>query len=287
MLHKLTEPLPPTKYCLLQLAAPHTLLIILNRPAQHNALHLPAHHELAAVFDYVEREPEIWCSVITGAGEKSFCAGADLKSTSAAPSGQGNGEESELNVADISQYPPSGFGGLSRRFNARKPAIAAVQGHAFGGGLELLLACDIVVATERSTFAIPEVKRGVIAANGGIARLVRTVGYHRAMSMLLTGRVLSAREAKEYGIVNELVQSKNEAIKTALAYARLITTASPDAVGCTKLAAQWALEDSVHGATQRLLESEELKKLGRSENLREGLRAFREHRNPRWQSSKL
>ncbi|RKP25529.1 ClpP/crotonase-like domain-containing protein, partial [Syncephalis pseudoplumigaleata] len=78
MTHKLSSPLPSTKYCLLQLAAPHTLLITLNRPAMRNALHLPAHYELATIFDYVEGEPEIWCSVITGAGEKSFCAGADL-----------------------------------------------------------------------------------------------------------------------------------------------------------------------------------------------------------------
>ncbi|RKP08908.1 ClpP/crotonase-like domain-containing protein [Thamnocephalis sphaerospora] len=282
MTQKLTEPLPPTKYCLLQLAAPHTLLITLNRPAQRNALHLPAHHELAAVFDYVEREPELWCSVITGAGEKSFCAGADIKPITGDAAGN-----TTVPTFRIEDYPVSGFGGLSRRAGSRKPVIAAVQGHAFGGGMEILLACDIVVATERATFAMPEVKRGIVAANGGIARLVRIVGYQRAMSILITGRVLSAREAKEYGFVNELAQNKKEAIKTALAYARLITTASPDAVGCTKLAANWALESSTLEATRRLIESDELRQLSDGENLKEGVRAFKERRHPRWQSSKL
>ncbi|KAI9597633.1 ClpP/crotonase-like domain-containing protein [Syncephalis fuscata] len=265
MSHKLTSPLPPTRYCLLQLVASHTLLITLNRPDMRNALHLPAHHELATVFDYVESEPEIWCSVITGAGEKSFCAGADLKSLLT------NNDNSSKSVGaiDIHAYPSSGFG------------------YAFGGGMEIILACDVVVATERATFAMPEVKRGVVAANGGIAQLVRVVGYQRAMSILLTGRVLSAREAKEYGFVNEVVQSKKEALKTALAYARLITTASPDAVGVTKLAANWALNDSTGEATKHLIQSDELRITSSGQNAIEGVKAFAERRPPRWQNSKL
>jgi enoyl-CoA hydratase/carnithine racemase len=171
-LSALRTPLPSTKYCTLQLILPHVLLVTLNRPDKYNALHIPAHRELDAVWTYLEGEPELWCAILTGAGEKAFCAGADLKGAFEA-----RGEGSDDHAGNIHAYPPSGFGGLSRRYHGiGKPIIAVVNGITFGGGVEIVLACDIVIAVEKATFSLPEVKRGVMAANGGLARLVRTVG---------------------------------------------------------------------------------------------------------------
>jgi enoyl-CoA hydratase/carnithine racemase len=261
--------LPKTQFTSLQLVTPQVLLITINRPAVQNALHKEAHDELSSVFDYCESEPAIRCVLLTGAGERAFCAGMDIKH---APTQQHH-----------SILPPTGFGGFTMRRSYSKPVIAIIQGYAYGGGLELALACDIIIATERAAFSLPEVKRGLVAASGGLARLVHCVGYQRAMSICLTGRTLSAREAKEYGIVNDVTSSKADAIKTALVYAKLIGDASPDAIKVTKYAIQVAMElPSVVDATQTFLDSELVTELYSGDNLKEGLAAFREKRLPVW-----
>src|SRR5882724_10986167 len=166
-------------------------IVTLNRPEVMNALHTPAHLELADVFDNFSNDPEQWVAIVTGAGERAFSAGNDLKVTAAGgPRGSTH---------------PSGFGGVTSRFDLDKPLIAAVNGIAMGGGFEIALACDIIVAAENAVFALPEPRVGLAALAGGLHRLPREVGAKRALGMILTGRRVSAAEGKELGFVNEVV----------------------------------------------------------------------------------
>ncbi|RKP12239.1 enoyl-CoA hydratase/carnithine racemase [Piptocephalis cylindrospora] len=271
--------LPHTKYCILEIPIPRVLLITMNRPKQLNALHLEAHHELDRVWSFFEGEPELWCALLTGAGDKAFCAGADLKSM-VDPATSASGQH----AGNIHAYPDSGFGGLSRSRHA-KPIIAVVHGVSFGGGVEIILAADLVVATSNATFSLPEVSRGVVAANGGLARLARSVGYQRAMELSLTGKRLTAQDAQAWGLVNALCPGgKEEAMNTALDYAKQIISASPDAVSITKTAIQEAFELGEEAATNRLIHSPDMNQLSEGANFKEGVRAFAERRSPRWTS---
>ncbi|KAJ2964978.1 hypothetical protein NQZ79_g89 [Umbelopsis isabellina] len=272
--------LPKVEYCILSVPEPHVLLVTINRPKQFNALNLEANQELGRVFDWAEDNEEIWCSVITGTGGKAFCAGMDLKSANKAQQSSSPGEGNSLSGGEM---PDSGFGGLSKRNQARKPIIAAVNGFALGGGTEIVLACDIVVATQNSIFGLPEVKRGVIAAMGGLARVVRIIGYQRACEMALTGRHLSAEEAKGFGFVNEVLPKGEDVVAAALKWAKQITSNSPDAVFLTKRGLLLALErESLTKAAAEVMETEEANIWGSGSNLKEGLQAFVEKRTPNW-----
>src|SRR6516225_2504608 len=163
--------------------------VTLNRPEVMNALHSPAHFELDEAFNAFRDDPEQWVAIVTGAGERAFSAGNDLKH-------QAGGGKMES--------PPSGFAGLTSRFDLTKPVIAAVNGVAMGGGFEIALACDIIVASENAVFALPEPRVGLAALAGGLHRLPRAIGLKRAMGMILTGRRVSAREGFELGFVNEV-----------------------------------------------------------------------------------
>ena len=154
--------------------------VTLNRPQVLNALHPPAHFELAEVFDAFADDANLWIAVIRGAGERSFCTGTDLKVR--AQLGQ-------------DEYPASGFAGLTRRFDLDKPVVAAVNGLALGGGLEIALACDLIIAAEHARFGFPEPRVGLAAMGGGVHRLVRQLPDKVAMGLLLTGRQFSAQEA--------------------------------------------------------------------------------------------
>ncbi|KAH8550008.1 ClpP/crotonase-like domain-containing protein [Umbelopsis sp. PMI_123] len=276
----MTLKLPQVEYCILSIPEPHILLVTINRPKQFNALHLEANQELARVFDWAEDNQEIWCSVITGAGSKAFCAGMDLKSANQAQKTSSPGKKTSISGGEM---PASGFGGLSKRNQARKPVIAAVNGFALGGGTEIVLACDIVVATQKSIFGLPEVKRGVIAAMGGIARVVRIVGYQRACEMALTGRHLSAQEAKDFGFVNDVISNDQDVVAAGLNWAKQITANSPDAVFTTKRGLLLALErESLTRAADELMDTEEAANWVIGQNLAEGLQAFVEKRRPNW-----
>jgi enoyl-CoA hydratase/carnithine racemase len=157
----------------------HVTAVTLNRPAMMNALHSPAHFELDAVFNNFAAEAEQWVAIVTGSGDRAFCAGNDLKFQAA-----GNRHT----------FPPSGFGGLTSRFDLNKPVISAVNGVAYGGGFEIALACDIIVSADTATFALPEPKVGVAALVGGLQRLPRQIGLKQAMGLILTGRNVSATE---------------------------------------------------------------------------------------------
>ena len=167
-------------------------LITINRPDVLNALHPPAHHELAAAFDVFQRDTSQWVAIITGEGDRAFCAGNDLK----------------FRVAEGRQrMPESGFAGLTARFDLDKPVLAAVNGLAVGGGFELALACDVIVADERAQFALPEVRVGLAALAGGLHRLPREIGLKAAMGIALTGRRIDAAEAQRFGLVSEVAQA--------------------------------------------------------------------------------
>jgi enoyl-CoA hydratase/carnithine racemase len=167
------------------------LVVTLNRPEQLNALNKEAHYELAQVFDEFERDPKRWVGIITGAG-KAFCAGVDLKS----------------GPLDHTFVPSTGFAGLTHRFDRKKPLIAAVNGAALGGGFELALACDIIIAAQDARFGLTEARVGLYAAAGGIQRLIREIGLKRAQAMLLTGKQVTAEQGGHLGFVNQITATE-------------------------------------------------------------------------------
>src|ERR1700731_317126 len=164
-------------------------IVTINRPEVMNALHSEAHWECDRVWNEFPADPELWVGIITGAGERAFSAGNDLK-VQAAGRRRPNG--------------PSGFAGITHRFDLFKPLIAAVNGVAMGGGFETALACDIIIAAENAVFAVPEPRVGLIAG-GGTHRLPRAIPQKLALGMILTGRRVSAEEGLRLGFVNKVV----------------------------------------------------------------------------------
>ncbi|MCK9540716.1 MAG: enoyl-CoA hydratase-related protein, partial [Novosphingobium sp.] len=191
----------------------HVLEVTINRADQRNSLPSPAHHELSAIFDAFEADPELWVAIITGAGDKAFCAGMDLKNASSGT------------------MPEGGFAGLTSR-RTKKPVIAAVNGIAFGGGLETVLACDLAVADPSAKFGLTEVRVGVIAGAGGAVRLPRQIPRKIGVELLLTGRHMDVAEAREWGLLNR-VSEPGKVMEAARALAEEIVVASPTSVRLT------------------------------------------------------
>jgi len=241
------------------------LVVTMNRPEVMNALHPPANFELERVFDEFAADPELWVAILTGAGDRAFSAGNDLKFQAA---GDGRLE-----------VPPRGFAGLTSRFDLSKPVIAAVNGIAMGGGFEIALACDLVVAAESAVFALPEPRVGLAALAGGVHRLPRQIGMKRAMAMLLTGRRVSAREGLELGFVNEVVPAP-ELPTAARRWAAAILECAPLSVRATKQAA--LAGEGLPLAEAMAAHHEGMRAMVRSEDFREGPQAFAEKRAPRW-----
>ena len=242
------------------------LVVTINRPEVMNSLHPPASFELAKVFDEFAADPELWVAILTGAGERAFSAGNDLKYTAA-------GGKFEL--------PPTGFAGLTQRFDNWKPIIAAVNGVALGGGFEIALACDLIIAAEEASFALPEPRVGLAALAGGLHRLPRQIPLKQAMGIILTGRRVSAQEAQELGLVNEIVPRK-ELIAAARRWADQIIECAPLSVRGSKQAVLQGLDHASFEEAQSA-RYEGLGAMVRSEDFREGPRAFVEKRPPRWQ----
>ncbi|KAG5927850.1 putative secondary metabolism biosynthetic enzyme [Claviceps africana] len=265
------------------------MLVVFSRPNKLNAMTVAAQYELEALFAWYDAEPSLRCAVVTGAG-RAFCSGMDLREWNdiAIRRSQGLIEERPMN-------PPSGFGGLSRR-HGKKPVIGAVNGLAFGGGLEILANLDLVFASQSATFALTEVKRGVVANAGSLPRLVRTIGRPRATELALTGRTISASEAKAWCLINDTTPDAaaqdvpvldRPVVKKALAFAGLIARNSPDGVIISRAGILSGWEDgSAENASRLLCETWNAALYG-GENHREGLRAFVEKREPRWVDSKL
>lgn len=240
-------------------------LVTINRPQAYNALNAQAHEELAEAFDAFAADDSQWVAILTGAGGKAFCAGHDLKQQAS-----GGGLVT----------PPSGFGGLTARFDLNKPLIAAVDGVAMGGGFELALACDILLATPRSVFALPEPKVGLAALAGGIQRLPREIGLKRAMGMMLTGRRVEAREGYELGFVTQVVEG--DILEAARRWAAEILAASPMSVRATKEAALRGLDTPLAQALTEEWDYPAMKAMLASQDAVEGPAAFAEKRAPAW-----
>ena len=243
----------------------HLWIVTLNRPERMNALHSPAHLELDKIFDNFQEDEEAWVAVITGAGDRAFSAGNDLKY-------QAEGGSMER--------VETGFAGLTSRYNLNKPLIAAVNGVAMGGGFEIALACDLIIASENASFALPEPKVGLAALAGGMHRLPRQIGLKRAMGMMLTGRTVLADEGKELGFVNEVVP-QNELLAKAEEWAKMIMECSPVSIRTTKNVAINGLNySSIEDAMNQKYES--VNTLFNSQDFIEGPLAFSQKRKPDW-----
>ncbi|GME48118.1 Enoyl-hydratase [Neofusicoccum parvum] len=286
-----TTPPPPLTTALLTFPTPTILLLTLNRPHALNALTTADNHELAALFTWYDAEPRLRCAIITGAG-RAFCSGADLVEWHARNEARTHGSP-HIDSA-VPMFPAAGFAALSRR-HGKKPVVGAVNGLAVGGGMEVVASLDIVVAARSAVFALPEAERGVVAMEGSLPRLVRTVGRQRAMEMALTARRVGAEEARDWGFVNEVTEDagpeaevmERPVVRRALEFALAIAAKSPDSVIVSRagVVSGWE-EGSAENATRIVKEIWE-PRLNSGENLREGIRAFAEKRQPRWLDSRL
>ncbi|KAH9486144.1 Mevalonyl-coenzyme A hydratase sidH [Psilocybe cubensis] len=255
------------------------LLVSFNRPKALNAMTPQMADDLKRVLDWFEEEPELWVVIVTGEG-RLFCAGADLKAWN---TDQQNGKTSEQEGVIALVH---GFGSISRR-QSNKPIIAAVNGGAYGGGLEMVLNCDIVLASEGAKFALPEVKRGVVAIQGGIPRLAQIAGHQLASELLLLGKTIDASEAQSrFGFVNKIVPP-SELIPAAIDIAQQIIANSPDAVQSTKHGLLLAQHMNVSESFLTHTWSAHSKRVYKGDNIKEGLKAFAEKRTPVWTSPKL
>ncbi len=203
------------------------LIVTINRPDRMNALHPPANAELDQIFNDFAADPDLWVAIITGAGPRAFSAGNDLR------------WQAEGNAITV---PPSGFGGLTSRWDLDKPVIAAVNGVAMGGGFEVALAADIIIASETASFALPEPKVGLAALAGGLHRLPRAIGVSRAMAMILTARTVSAAEGRDLGFVSEVVAA-DDLLPRARALAAAMCELSPLSLRASKQAVLKGLEE--------------------------------------------
>jgi len=240
--------------------------VTLNRPEVMNALHPPCHDELEAIWNDFAADPELWVAVLTGAGERAFSAGNDLKWTA-----QHGGK--------LPPMPKGGFAGLTSRFDLKKPVIAAVNGVALGGGFEIVLACDLVVAADGAQFGLPEPRVGMLAQYG-LDNLSRMIPLGEALRLQLTGEQIDGRRAYDIGLVQELAAERDGMLAAASRLAEAIAKCSPTAVRTIRhvvtvgrnLPAAYAelfsqpYRDLVHNSAEAL----------------EGTKAFLEKRPPRW-----
>jgi enoyl-CoA hydratase/carnithine racemase len=243
--------------------------VTLDRPERMNAVDAETERELEAIWQQIEARDDISCVVLTGAGEKAFSTGADLK---------GSGNKTGLEYWAESR--PGGFGGIAFRKTLDVPVIARVNGYALGGGFEMVLGCDIVIAAETAKFGLPEARVGRMPLDGGMVLLQRKIPHNRAMAVLLTGRQFTASEMQDFGIVNETVP-----------YAELDAAVDrwvKEIVACAPLSLR-AIKQTVNRtghlspAEAQGLRTPALIRALQSEDAQEGVLAFREKRAPVWQ----
>jgi crotonobetainyl-CoA hydratase len=243
--------------------------ITINRPEVMNALHPPASQELEKAFQEFCDDPELWVAILTGEGDRAFSAGSDLK----------------WRAAEADEEALRNPGTRQERVMQRcvKPIIAAVNGYAVGGGMELALHCDIIVASETARFGLPEVRRSLLADTGGVLKLPQRIPYHLAMGMILTGRLVPAEEAAGMGLVNQVVPA-DELMETAERWAGEILECGPLAVRAAKDVIKRTIALPPEVAMGLLEGLESVRTLRESQDYQEGPKAFAEKRKPNWQA---
>jgi crotonobetainyl-CoA hydratase len=253
------------EFCKVEKRDDHVMIVTINRPERLNALHPPGNAELGEVFDDFAADDNMWVAIITGEG-RGFSAGNDLRY-------QAEGGER--------MATPKGFGGLSSRWDLNKPVIAAVNGVAMGGGFEIALACDLIIASDKARFALPEPKVGLAALAGGLNRLPRQIGAKRALGMILTGRHVSPEEGKELGFVNDVVPH-DQLMEKALEWAGMILECAPLSIRASKNVVYASLDAA---SLRESMEAsyDAVRAMTTSEDFIEGPKAFSEKRPPNWQ----
>ncbi len=244
----------------------HVELLVIDRPEVANSIDLETSQSLADAFDELQEDTDVRAVVLTGVGERAFCAGMDMKAV-------------KMGLADRINGVPGGFGGIVARSDFTHPVIAAVNGTALGGGFEIVLACDMAIAAEEAFFGLPEVRQGLMAASGGLVRLTKRLAPPAALEMALTGERIDAARAYELGLVNRVVP-RHKVLSEAMSLASQVANNAPVAVRASKRLLRFVLEggDAASWEFNRQLSSEVLA----SDDAAEGTLAFEEKRMPRW-----
>ncbi|WP_410875680.1 crotonase/enoyl-CoA hydratase family protein [Nocardia sp. A7] len=248
----------------------HVLVIVLKRPQAMNSVDAELSTGVGEALERADADPQIRAVVLTGAGERAFCAGADLKALSRGESIFAAGHE-DWGLAGYVRHPIS------------KPTIAAVNGFALGGGTELVLASDLAVAAETATFGLPEVARGLFAAAGGAFRLPEQLPRKVAMEMILTGEPITAARALELGLINRVVPAA-DVLEAALALADRVAQNAPLAVQASKRVALGIIDGKLADDAAWDQSDREIMAVAMTEDMREGAIAFAQKRKPNWQA---
>ena len=247
----------------------HVARVTIDRPAVLNAVDKPTHDRLNDIWAAIEADPDVRVVVLTGGGERSFCVGADMSAAAIDKTG----------LEYWADLDPNGFGGLSLRTSLDVPVVARVNGYALGGGMEMVLGCDIVVASEKAHFGLTEPRVGRLPLDGGIPNLVRRVPHTQAMGMLLTGRRVSAAEMHRIGLVNEVVAPED--LDAAVdAWVTDVLACAPPSLRAIKQMVQRTEHLTAKEANTVRLPA--MTAALDSEDSREGVVAFQEKRPPRW-----
>lgn len=248
----------------------HVTTVTINRPEVMNSISPLVSVEMANAFNEFDADSEAWICIVTGAGEKAFSAGNDLKFQATNPPAK---------MREIMQGVKGGFAGITSRFDCYKPFIAAVNGLALGGGFEIALACDMIIAAENASFGLPEPRVGLIPGAGGVHRLPRQIPYHLAQYMIMTSKRITPQQAMQYGIVSEVVPLA-ELIPTAEKYAAEIMLAAPLSIRAAKEATVKGLNMTLQKAMATQFPGSAA--MRQSEDFVEGPKAFSEKRPPNW-----
>jgi enoyl-CoA hydratase/carnithine racemase len=241
--------------------------VTINRPEVMNAIHPPALLELNAIWSDFIADDDVWVAIFTGAGERAFCAGADLKYFTSEEHNQ-DLRRPEKHVKHILD-------------ECYKPVIAAVNGYAVGGGLEMALRCDIIIAADHARLGLPEPRRGLLADTGGVLKLPRRIPYHLAMGLILTGKLISAQEGYRIGLINEIVPMC-DLMETAKRWAQEILECAPLSVQAAKQVVIESIGSPFGGDETALEKLYSVQRMRGSEDFQEGPKAFAEKRKPVW-----
>ena len=260
------------EYFLYEMTRPHVAQITINRPEVRNAINTPAHKEWSDLLDHAANDDDIWIVVVTGSGDRAFCAGRDLKYLTQI---QHSSEEEKRADADLMATGTT----LIERFDSPKPLIAPVNGVALGGGFEVAMACDLVVAADHVEFGLPEPRRGIYAGGGGVHRLPRQIPLKLAMEYLLTSKSMTARRALEIGIINKVVPY-SDLDETVDELIDDILLGAPLSIRATKQSATRGLDHPLREAFYGQYPA--VVSMMASEDAREGPKAFAEKRSPTW-----